>query len=305
MRKAIFIIFSLFVLLSSRSVVLALDPMGPPVAGLKKGRFGAGAEYSNSTMDVKLNEGKGNWRRYQDGVLIGSASGELPSYVIKNLSLNKAYANLGYGITDNWEIFLRLGAADIDYEYKDELTLSGFKLFPTGKDENGDSGFAIGFGSKATFYEKDKLRLGGLFQISWAQSDGKQTGIYGDCPDCDAVWPAWEQPKLWSNYVDVEITEIQIALGPTYQLMEKVFVYGGPFFHFIDGNVDSKYSESGTGLGSTLLYLTDHSYDIDGRSTFGGYVGIQVGVIGNASFNIEYQYTPAADAMGMNLIWRF
>jgi len=303
MKKRSFFLFGLLAVGLSSSVALALDPMGPAVASLKKGQYSAGVDYSHSTMDVELNEGKGSWRQYQNSILIGSASGKLPSYTIENMSLNKVYANIGYGIANNWEAFLRLGAADIDYKYRDDLWLSGQKLFPTGKKENGDAGFAIGFGTRATFYDQNDLQLGGLFQISWAKSDGRQSGAYP--PDAGGVYPKWEAPHEWSNSVDIEIIEIQVALGPTYQLMDGVSIYGGPFFHFIDGSVDAKYRESGTGLGNTFLYLTKHSYDIDECAIFGGYVGLQVNAIKNASFNIEYQHTAAADALCMNLTHRF
>ena len=77
MRKAILIIFSLFVLVSSSSVVLALDPMGPAAAELQKDQFSIGAEYSASRMDLKLNEGEITRIGYFDGVLDSFKSGPL------------------------------------------------------------------------------------------------------------------------------------------------------------------------------------------------------------------------------------
>ena len=89
--------------------------------------------------------------------------------------------------------------------------------------------------------------------------------------------------------------EIQIAAGPTYRLNEKVSVYGGPFFHIFDGHFTAK------NRGAPLRI----SYDIDQGSCFGGYVGTGIEVADNANFSIEYQHTAAADALGMNLTWKF
>ncbi len=98
------------------TVALALDPMGPPTAGLKQGQFEGSLEYSYSEYGPQ---------------------GEMGTN-LKNVKVNKGYANLGYGIADNWEAFIRLGGADTDFKTDD-----GIKY-------NGDIGFAYGFGTKAT-----------------------------------------------------------------------------------------------------------------------------------------------------------
>lgn len=307
MRRKIFLILLLSFFGFNCSVVLALDPMGPPSAGLKQRQFSAGAEYSYSRMDITLNHGKGSWSGFTNGVPGGSNSGKMASGTIKNLNLNKVYAKLGYGITDNWEIFLRLGGANVDFNYGDQarplfpvpVSGGGGRLFPVGQKGDGDNGFAIGLGTKATFYERNDLKLGGLFQISWSRSKGKGAGTFAN----GGVNSFAEQ---WSHSVDVEITEIQVALGPTYKLAEKISIYGGPFFHFIDGDIDGKYRESGNiGPGLFGNYYSDYSYDIDESSIFGGYLGTQIDVTKDISFNIEYQHTAFADALGMNLLWRF
>lgn len=307
MREKTFLILLLLFFGFNCSAVFALDLLGPPSAGMKQGQFSAGAEYSYSRMNIKLSQGKGGWMGYSNDVLGASNSGKISSRTIEKLSLNKVFANIGYGVTDNWEVFLRLGGVNADFKYKNgprrffpgAPILVGDSLFPSGQKVNGDNGFAIGFGTRATFYKKGKLKWGGLFQISWADSDGTQTGVYGPG---QGVMTGAEQ---WSHSVDVEITEIQIALGPTYKLTEGASVYGGPFFHFIDGKVHGEYNESGQ-IGPTIVdYRSDYSYDIDECSIFGGYIGVQVDVNKNASFNIEYQHTASADAFCMNLVWTF
>jgi len=264
MEKRILLLGVALVVGLCASAALALDPMGPPAAGLKKGQFSAGVDYSYSEMDLKFNEG-----HYTGG-------GTLISFKSK-FRMNKVYANIGYGITNNLETFLRLGATDTTFTNNNDVIFRG-----------GDNNFAIGFGVKTTFYEKPKLKLGGLFQASWSTTDAGATVDHSSYPGS----------HMYSNEARINLMEIQFAVGPTYELTDKVSIYGGPFFHIVDGDVRGKwYSMAGT-------YVGDEFYDIDETSTFGAYIGTQVDVTQNTSFNIEYQHTAAANALGMSLIWR-
>jgi len=254
------------------SGVFALDRMGPPMAGLRGGQFEEGADYSYSTMDLKLNEGK--WIEYLDGVFYDS--GEAVSLTLKNFKMNKGYVNLGYGVADNLDLFLRLGGANAKF---------GDSLWEDTEKFNSYTDFAIGCGIKATFYKEDNLKVGGLFQASWAEFDGKLKAAH---------WAA-------ADSVEIDVTEIQVAIGPTYRLTDRVSIYGGPFFHFVDGDLVDEFSEMSEGG----LLTSKYSWDVDERAIFGGYIGAQVDLSKNSSFNIEYQHTAAADALGASLIWRF
>jgi opacity protein-like surface antigen len=168
------------------TAALALDPMGPPTASLKQGQLNGSLEYSYSEMDLRGEDGTD----------------------LKNVRANRGYANLGYGIADNWEAFIRLGGADTDLKTDD------------GTKYNGDIGFAYGFGTKATFWEQSpELKWGGLFQMSWA-----------DLISGKAKWCCGEES------VDLRLREIQIGVGPTWTAAKGLSIYGGPFVHFIHGD---------------------------------------------------------------------
>lgn len=253
------------------SPAFALDLMGPPTGSLRQGQFQAGVDYSYSTMDLKLTDGK--WIEYLNGGFFDS--GEALSLTLKNFKMNKVYANFGYGILDNWDLFLRLGGADAKF---------GDSIWEDGERFDGPASFTIGFGAKATFYQEGPLKLGGLFQASWADLDGKL------------------KAKDWADSVDIELIEMQIAIGPTYELADGVSIYGGPFCHFISGSLDDKFSE----MYEKGILTSKYSWDIDEVSTFGGYIGLQVvNFTKDVSLNMEYQHTAAADALGLKLIWRF
>lgn len=248
------------------SAVLALDPMGSPTAGLLKGRLSAGVDYSFSEMDLKFNEG-----RYTGG-------GILHSFKSKDFRMNKVYATFGYGIMDKWEAFLRLGRADAQFknDHDDKF--------------NGDTDFSIGFGTKVTFCEANDLSWGGLFQVSWAKSHAETY----------VNWSGYGSSDMWSDDVRIDVTEIQIAAGPNYRLMDGVCIYGGPFLHYVDGDVDGKWHSLEDGS-----FAGDETYDIDETSYFGGYIGVKIDLVKNVTYGLEYQHTAAADALGMSLIWRF
>lgn len=176
MEKKMWIVV-LFVILGSSTLALGLSPMGPPKAGLAKGQYGIGLDYSFSKMDLEFN-------------------GDT-----EEVETNMTFVNLGYGITEQFEGFVRLGIATAEIEVVD---------FDSGGE------FAYGFGAKVTFAEKDSVSWGGLFQLTRFEADDNIIGID----------------------VEIDAIEIQIAAGPTYEA-ENMRIYGGPFLHFVDGDGDA------------------------------------------------------------------
>ncbi|MBN1804338.1 MAG: hypothetical protein JW837_03735 [Sedimentisphaerales bacterium] len=240
-----------FVLVLFGGVGFALTPMGPAVPDLAKGQWEFGVDYSYGKQDVQLNH--------------GFSPGGGPKMTIDNLKIHYLGARGGYGINDNWEMFMRLGGGSIRGNEGDAISF------------NSNNGYAIGFGTKVDLFECSEMRWGGLFQILWAQADG-QTKAGG------SKWNAEEN-----------IVEVQFAIGPAYQMSEKVKLYGGPFFHLLDGDIVAHDRAAARRI----------KYDLDQGSWFGGYIGTQIDVMENTVFNIEYQHTSAADAMGMSLAYRF
>jgi hypothetical protein len=256
------------------SSALALDQMGPPAAGLDQGRFRAGVDYSYSEMDLELSDG--TWTEFLDGVFLDA--GEGTSFTLENFKVNKAYANLGYGFADNCEGFLRLGGTSGEF---------GDSIWEDGEEFDSNAELAVGGGIKATFFQEGGLKLGALLQGSWAEYHGK----------LDA--PHWAAP----DFVELEMAEVQIAVGATYTWADTISVYGGPFFHFISGELEDTLSEVDPISGGLLNSV--YVWDIDEDSVFGGYLGVQLEPVEGFSFNVEYQHTGSADAFGASLTWRF
>ena len=184
------------------------------------------------------------------------------SYTATDIEWSTYFANICYGLSDDCELY----------------SLLGFSKCST-DDFNGSTEFAWGFGSKFTVSERDSVTWGGLFQICSLSSEDSATS---------------EVPYFGytSASVDVQMFDIQIAFGPTYT-QEGLSIYGGPFLHFVDGDLDLRANGDSASL------------DIEQKSEFGGYIGAQFDLAESSSLFIEYQMTDDASAISGGLVWRF
>jgi opacity protein-like surface antigen len=264
-KRLLLVAVVLMVVALAGSAALALAPMGPPTPGLKKGEFRVGFDYAYSEMDIK-----GSWS--DDVIAAEDYLGVKLPRKFKDTQSNIFAANLGYGLMDGWEAFARLGAANLkndDWEF------------------SGDYGFLYGFGTKVTWAKQENLDWGALFQINWLKS--KETFTYTvDDEDVDVDFK-------------VKAYEIQIALGPTWKASDALSIYGGPFLHFLSGDVDAS-------VAGTSLSLADIKQD----SVFGGYVGAQLNIkpnpteVTNSCYLFgELQFTGAGWAFGTGIGYKF
>jgi opacity protein-like surface antigen len=219
------------------SSALALDPMGPPTAGLRQGGVSVGIDYLNSQMHNKF--------KYEGETM-----------KVKGNRVEKTYANLGYGVADNWEVYGRLGASRAE-AYGLEFVFGGYRP-------------AWGLGTKVTIAQSDNLKWGALFQISWNQSKLE-----------------WNEG---GDYEKMKWYEYQIAVGPTYKLTDKVSIYGGPFYNYLDGDLSDEDGKWG---------------DINSTGHVGGYIGAQFAVNDNLALNAEYQLSTDESGLGLQLVWKF
>ncbi len=253
------------------SNAFALDPMGPTTSCLRHGESEIGIDYINSTMDLELSSGK--WTESLNGTLIGA--GEAVSFDLKDFETSKIYATLGYGIWEGCDVYLRLGGVNTEF---------GDSLWEAGEKFDSDTNYSFCIGSRATFYEIGELDIGRLIQLSWVNIDG----------DLKVPLPAYPQP----DDIDIELMEVQFAIGATYTAPNGSSIYGGPFIHYVTGDLEDEYTDT-SGLTS------NYTWDIGETSMFGGYFGAQLYIAQNTFMNIEYQRTGGADAFGLSFLYRF
>ncbi|UCD51365.1 MAG: hypothetical protein JSW27_01785, partial [Phycisphaerales bacterium] len=116
----------------------ALDPMGPPRAGVSEGQFSFGADLSFSQTDLKLING--SWVNPDSDPPSGDPGGRK----IKDFETTKLYFTAGYGFTPNWEAFLGIGATKAEF---------GHDLWDQGEDFDSGVGLGVRGGVKATILE--------------------------------------------------------------------------------------------------------------------------------------------------------
>lgn len=192
---------------------------------------------------------------YSTGEADVSVSGSiLPGTTTSDdIDIDALLARLSAAPFENIELYLRLGMAEVG-----DL----------------DEDLAWGAGVKVTVFDSEPLPWGVLFQVAHFQGDDKETA----------------GPIVIES--DLDVYEYQIAVGPSYRV-GNVCVYGGPFLHFIDGDLDLKALNQKVTL------------DIEQESEFGGYVGLAADVVANLSVNIEGQFTSDADLFAASVSIKF
>jgi hypothetical protein len=233
------------------SVVLALDPMGPPKADLLKGQLSVGAEYAQGEMDILRKTA--SWSDAKQTV---------------NGKFDKIFANIGYGLSENVVGFIRLGAGQIDFDREADWTKW-----------NGDGNydFVWGGGFKSTLTESESIAWGILGQFS----SGEYTGDATSTDDGEKA-----------EY-EVQMYEIQLAIGPTFKISDCFQIYGGPFAHLVSGDYTDIKEED------------ELEKPLEEKNNFGGYIGTCIKLAENTSFNVEYQDTGDAWAFAGGITFRF
>ncbi len=187
---------------------------------------------------------------YSNGKLDAEFKGNGVKGALRHVDNDLYLGKAGLVLSDGFEVFGRFGVSEIE--------------------ELGNE-FAWGAGTKATFGEKGNVSWGALFQFMSLSADG---------------------PGYIGNYFlngDYKVYEYQFAIGPTFDHGGSS-VYFGPFFHFLDGDVDLD---------------SFGSMDIEQESEFGVYVGVLWEIAGNSSLSIEFQGTDDAEMVAISLLHRF
>jgi hypothetical protein len=275
-KRLLMISVVIFIVCSS---AYALAPMGPPKSTLDKDRWSLGMEYEHSAMDI---ETKSNFSSETiDGVPVPPSLKS--KFKIEDLKSDMFYVNLGVGLTGKWDIYTRLGLSDAKADFK-EVQSSGVNG-DNFRGSDASEGFSWGLGTRATFFEGEKLTWGGLVQLN--QANPGSVDLKSSTPD------------FTEGTADLKIWEIQAAFGPTYE-MEYCRIYGGPFLHYISGDVELDASYIGTEVVSMKS-----SKDIKNDTQIGAYIGTQVDITQDSTAFVELQFTGDAWGIGLGASWKF
>jgi hypothetical protein len=232
------------------SAAMAVAPMGPPVATLTEGQSAVGLGYAYSDADLEVS---------------GPLSGLTGDAELDSFTNNMYYGCIAYGISDTWNVCVAAGAAD-----------AAFDADGSGKDFDGDTDFGFAVQAKRTLHDNGSdTKWGTLFQYSRGKSsDTIQVAAGGQTFGRHAI-----SMSAGKNNVDLDWYEVQLALGPAVQVNEDLCVYGGPFLHFLEGDLSIKDSSA------------QAEYELQQLWELGGYVGAVLNIGSNASLSLEFLYT--------------
>jgi opacity protein-like surface antigen len=257
----------------------ALDPLGPPVATPKEDSPAIlGFEYLYGEMDLHSDSFVFTTHpvppALPDTINFSSAN-------IKDFQSNKFYANLISDLgDDNFDFFLRVGIADAN------PGRSSNRGNFAGSLGDCDYDVALGGGLRTTLFQSadGRTKWGLLAQLSYLNFDYDDR--FSTIDGYDVLLSA-----------TVKMLEIQFAAGPAYQLTDKLSIYGGPFVSLVKADADIEGTINGD--------AADGSTDIEQQSEFGGFIGLSTELAKNTNFNIEFQMTDDAQAVGFRFIHRF
>jgi len=195
-------------------------PMGPSIATLHEGQWSLGGEFAHEKSDL---EAFGITMESHEG---DSTTAYSQSFEIEGLETDMLFATLAYGFCDNWNVFVRVGAADAqdDVILHPETRASGEDRFGF----NGDMRFAWGAGARATFCRSGPWTFGGLVQVTWFDP-GDSDFEYGN--PSDAVEGAV------SGDASIDYWQTQVALAVACQI-DTWTLWAGPFLQYVEGDFD-------------------------------------------------------------------
>jgi hypothetical protein len=246
-------------------------PMGLPTAYLGQDHWGAGVEYGHEQMDLEA----------EGTVVEHFATTDFAwtqRFQMEDVAGNMILGTLGYGLADNWDIFLRAGAANS----------SGTIIIPaadTGalwqQDEfDASFGFAGGGGTRATFWKSNAWSIGGLAQFLWFNPGDSSFSVP------DPLIP----DESWMGDVSLSYWQAQVSVAVAYE-GDALRLWAGPFLQILRGDLDFNGQALIGGNVRTLSWTSD----LEESSPLGGHFG--------ASLKVTDEWNLWAEGQVMSDFW--
>jgi len=280
------------------STALGGAPMGPPMALLGEGNWGVGGEYGRDSMDLRAH---GTLQAIYGGIPFDFVE----TVEIDSLAMNMFFGTLAYGVCDNWDIFVRLGAADAQDDVSgtgnvprnpndpnslvDQLGVP--QTYPLDSLDS-DFGFAWGVGTRATFCRSGPWAFGGLVQATFFKP-GDSDIRYTD--------PLWGAGVEHVGEASLDFWETQVSLAVSYQV-DTLRLWAGPFLQFVVGDFDrdGDILFDGENFGDTF----NASSDLQQESEIGAHFGGDLSISQQVDLWVEGQITGDSWLVGVGLIFK-
>ena len=248
------------------SGVLGVGFLGTPTAEIGQGNWSIGYDYSYSSQDTEKRTGV----FWEDGFGEDTLNMRLEDFKVQ-----RHYAVIAYGLTNEWDVYVKLGIANLKASKKDYDT--DISLYNPSM--NFDTDFAWGWGTRYTFAQQDIITWGAALQMNWLDTEWKGTD---------------GNNRLKADF---DSYDLFVSVGPTVDLGGWK-VYGGPFYYYLNGDYDLSITDD---LG---LWYTEKA-DIRADRNWGGFIGSTVDLGHNLNWTIEYSTTGKGWGLGTGIAWSF
>jgi hypothetical protein len=286
MKKLSFIFIVLFFIVfgqfTGSNSAFGLSLMGPPRSILQEGQNSFSLELQYNEMDLQT---FGDVT--ESYISISNPTTSYTEYKLDKIKTTMPSVRIDTSLFENWDVFLRVGAADASDEINEEMPDGS--LGHQYQDFDGKFGFSYGIGTRTTFFSENNTSWGGIFEINWINPGSSEITDKSD--------------TNFTGEAEIDYWEFQLAIGPTIEL-NSVRIYGGPFMDFINGDLDM----TGTTLDTEAPFLpmeVKSSQEIREKSQFGGYLGAQWRLGENNTLVTEAQITGDAWGIGIGTTWKF
>lgn len=223
---------------------------------------------------------------------------------------SRILAVLNYGVLGNWDLNVKLGAADAAYEWKEQY--NGLTYWDT---ESGDCdyGTAWAIGTRVKLFEADnglKLGLSGqYFQAKLELSNVYWTDGYDGTKKDVREWSETpvSRPSFSTNEVEIKETQLAFFAAKTFN---KITPYVGVKYSDLTADVKYSYSRSGYNVSTSttttayLPFTRSVSAGLEADKNFGVFVGADFDFTQNLSLNLEARLVDE-QAVSLGLGWKF
>jgi hypothetical protein len=271
---------AVLIITGSLVAVVSGAPMGMPMASLGAGHWGLGAEYGYGQMDLKTS---GTVTEVITGF---SGAPWAQNFRIDELKSNMVFGTIGYGLTDTWDIFARIGAADA----KGSIVVPPASVTAEERqdDFSGSFGLAWGVGTRATLYKSGPWSFGGLMEVTWFRPGDSEFSV---------VDP-WIPDESWVGDAKINYWQAQAALAAALQVDAWQF-WAGPFVQFTQGDMDF----SGNAVLDPVTGSISWSSSIDDSFQVGGQLGVNWKICDQFNLWGEGQITSDSWLVGVGLVF--
>lgn len=275
------------------STTYGASPLGAPraIAGENKWTIGATLGYQETGLKASGS--------YQEVITGGTATNQVETeFDVDKLKSTMVFGQINYGIFDQWDVFLVLGGNSAQSNISNTSSTRGSTTQYIGAGEvydyDSSLNFAWGLGTRVTFTESADISWGALGQVTWY-----------DPSSSTSTWnnPGASNESLNAD-IDLKYTELVLAAGPTINL-DSWWIYGGPFLHWVDGDMDlaGQWGDTSFGPPNSTGPISG-SLDLEQKSEIGLYVGSQWLINESTHLYSDIQFTGDSWGIGIGGLWR-